>query len=174
MALIKIPQNQIVFKYTSGGEYIIENSNINYQGYYYEINGKAYTGQKFNASGSQPLTKSTPGTNTSNNIPSIIKNNLPNQLKVTSLPFAYNDHFISGPITLRYFIKKINDILIKEVNKDDYQKSQTDPLYQIVEVKFSYDMSYTYLSNLDKQMPGIKDYIENDYANNPTSGPEDG
>ena len=178
---IKIPQNQqIESKYTNGGEYVFEKTNAPYRGFYCEVNGKTYTGKEYissGVSGSLPLIKTTSEsynkllTNPTTALYGYLsKVNIPSPLNVTSLPFIYSDNNDSGT---RYFIKKINDNLIKEINKDDYQKSQNDPLYQTVEVKFSYDMSDIYLSNLDKQMPGIKNYLLDDMDNNPTSSDED-
>jgi hypothetical protein len=45
---LRIPKNKIQEKkYTSGGEYIIEKTNVEYKGYYYEFNNDLYTGESF-------------------------------------------------------------------------------------------------------------------------------
>ena len=45
---IRIPKNIIVeSKYTIGNEYILLSSYQQYQGYYYEMNGKYFAGKEF-------------------------------------------------------------------------------------------------------------------------------
>ena len=47
---IRIPQNQIVTsKYTAGKEYMYKDTYREYQGYYYELNNKLFTGKEFNS-----------------------------------------------------------------------------------------------------------------------------
>ena len=45
---IRIPQNQIVYKYTIGKEYMYTNTYREYQGHYYELNGRFFVGKEFN------------------------------------------------------------------------------------------------------------------------------
>ena len=43
-----VPKNNIVAgKYTSGGEFVILSTNAPYQGYYYELNNKFYSGKEY-------------------------------------------------------------------------------------------------------------------------------
>ena len=47
---LRIPQNQIVAnKYTIGKEYMYKDTYREYQGYYYELNNKLFTGKEFNS-----------------------------------------------------------------------------------------------------------------------------
>ena len=49
---IIIPSNQIIHKYTMGNEYVNLSTGKLYQGYYYEFNGKKFTGKEFNPTAS--------------------------------------------------------------------------------------------------------------------------
>jgi len=47
-ANLKIPKGKIkTGKYTSGGEYIVESTNVPYKGYYYLFNHTAYVGKEY-------------------------------------------------------------------------------------------------------------------------------
>jgi hypothetical protein len=167
---IRIPSNKIKVSYTSNGDFVIENTYQTYKGYYYELNNKFYTGKEYNATASLLIKKSSTSfnpllTSLKTATYGILSNVIPQQLKVTSVPF-------SGNAGTRYFVKKANDNLIKEINKDDFQKAQNDPLYQTLEVNFSYNMSEQELSELDKKMPGIKIYLQDDINNIQTSSDE--
>ena len=180
---LKIPQNQIKYKYTSGGEYIIANSNIRYQGYYYEVNGKTYTGKEYNASGSTLLIKDTPDNSPSPFLNTTLYEFISNVKVNKNLPqyITYNPSQIessnsSSSIT-RYFIKKVNDTLIKEINKTTFDKFNSDPLYQKVAINFTFpfvpnpdeDIPHQSipqnLTEAEKTMPGITLFLYNNGNN---------
>lgn len=167
MATIRIPSNKITIKYTSSGEYVLKDTNSIYQGYYYELNGTTYAGKEYK-SNNPILVKTRSNSSLLNNIKtatySLLSNvNIDNQ-NISSIAFT-------GEEKVRYFSqqKNIVPILIKEINKSDYQKIQNDPLYQTVEVNFKYNMTDVELDNLDKQMPGIKAYLQSDLIPNTSS-----
>jgi hypothetical protein len=54
---MKIPSNLIQYNYTSGNEFVNPDTNVPYQGYYYEVNGIYFTGNRFNASAPKIIKK---------------------------------------------------------------------------------------------------------------------
>jgi hypothetical protein len=169
---IKVPQNKIIVKYTSSGEYVVKDTNKKYTGYYYDLNGVTYAGKEYNAK--NPILIKI----TSENYNSLLSNiktalygvisnvGIPNTPKITS---AYSNPADSA---IRYFIKKINvtPILIKEVTKDTFTSIKINPLYQTLEVNYRPNLPEVTLNELDKKMPGIKDFLLEESIN--TSGLE--
>jgi hypothetical protein len=166
---LKIPQNQTITKYTSGGEYVIANTGVRYQGYYCEVGGKVYTGKEYDISGSLLLIKPT-----SENYNQLLSrpdtfiysaiSNVKINTKIPPKPIVYDplQAIISSEpsaFITRYFVKKINGNIIKEVNKDTFNKINTDPLYQTVTVDFVFAPSAAEipqnLNEAEKTMPGI-------------------
>ena len=47
MVNVRIPQNQIISKYTAGNEYMLTKTQNEYKGYYYELNNKTFAGKTF-------------------------------------------------------------------------------------------------------------------------------
>lgn len=169
---IKIPQNKIIVKYTSSGEYVVKNTNKKYKGYYYELNGTTYAGKEYNDK--NPILIKITAENYNNLLSNIktalyglISNvNIPKTPKIIS---AYSD---PASESIRYFIKKINisPILIKEVNKDTFTSFKTNPIYQTLEVNYRPNLPESVLNELNKKMPGIKDFLLEETIN--TSGSE--
>jgi len=168
---IRIPKNQTVeSKYTSGGEYMFTSTQNEYKGYYYELNNKTYAGKEFNVNNPEIIKLQSDKYNTllgsaATYIYGVVSKVKLNNNKPTSIPF-------DGNIKDRYFIKKINSNIIKEVNEDNFIKLQSDPIYQTLSIKFSYNMTDQELNDLDKKMPGIKIYLQNDINNIPNSSDE--
>ena len=158
---LKIPQNQIITKYTDGGEYIITDTKIRYQGYYYEVNGKAYTGKEYNVSGSQSLTKITP--ETYNNIPTSYTS--VSNVKIDNFippSYIFNLPNIDYRIVKRYFYtkKNTNPIIIKEINKDNFNQVSTNPLYNTLILSWNVvGGNDDALESADKVFPGIKLFL---------------
>jgi len=110
-----IPKNKIKTNLsTPGKEYIIENTQIEYFGFYYKLyNGEAYTG-KFPGDGDNK--KLTPYRGKILSIPV-------SSLTTSSTPPLYPtpDDYKNGMFT-RYFSKKRNEYLFKELTKDQYDQ----------------------------------------------------
>ena len=160
---LRIPKNQIVFNYTSGKEYIVLSTQKEYQGSYYEINGKFFAGKEFNTNAPEIIKL------TSNRV------NLPQQnpntevySKLSGVTLDSPSELISIPFDgiekIRFFIKNLFKIphVIKEVNKNDFDKVKSNPVYQTLEVNFRYTMKEEELNALDRKMPGIKLHIQDD------------
>jgi hypothetical protein len=172
---IKIPQNQVVTKYTSGREYVIEKTNAPYKGFYCEVNGKAYTGKEYissGVSGSLPLIKITsenynklllnPKTALYGILSGVKLNSNPNIPSVNRLEDFSPMKYYPESETY-YYCKKVNDNVIKEINKDTYNKINKDPLYITISIK----PGFTDMDKANKQMPGIKDFIERPSLDSP-------
>lgn len=169
---VRVPSNQIVTsKYTIGKEFIVESTYEDYQGYYYSFNDSYYAGKKFSTTAPKlikvtsdkinPLRKN-PNTSIYGNIARVL---IPQTGKVKSIPFLFKEG-------TRYFVKKENDNIIKEVDKQTFEQLTLDPIYITLPVDFTYNMSEEKLNELDKKMLGIKDYIQNDINNIFTSSDE--
>jgi hypothetical protein len=171
---LKIPSNQIKFNYTAGGEYILKDTYRDYQGYYYETNGKTFAGKEFNQYAPELEKIQIKEGN----------NRRFNPLLASAATFIYGkiskfkiDTYIPVSIggrakleeTTRYFIKKINNnpILIKEINEEDFKKLQIqpNPIYQTISILFpegGYFANQKSLDDAEIKMPGIKDFILSD------------
>ncbi len=166
---LRIPQNKIVkSKYTAGKEYMFETTYREYQGYYYELNGKLFAGKEFNS-----------------NAPILIKINSDNVNKLLTNPQTYAYGRVSGIkinnippstiinksnifITKRYFYKKLNSnpILIREINKETFDYFQSNPLYQVISIDIpegGFFANQSSLEEANQKMPGIKDFLLSDF-----------
>ncbi len=133
-----IPLNKIQpNKYTRGGEFYISSTGKDYQGYYcIVLDTKYYTGKTYD-SNSQELIKRT----TSKSL-----------LSYTGLPFQ------NTPI--RYFIKSLNNSIIKEVDFQTYSLAISDVLYQTISLNSDFIfLGSVILDQADKQMPGLKTWL---------------
>jgi len=168
MGLGKIPQNQLTVKYTSGNEYLDIITYKEYQGYYYIINDRYFTGKTYTGSGSLELIKIQSKNN--NLLLTQASTYLYGLLSKTKLNNSSPSSIVSvGNINkkIRYFSKQINvnPILIKEISKDTFDKFQNNPFYQVISIEFPEGGYFGNQENLDKaekQMPGIKPFILNE------------
>lgn len=174
----RIPLNQIIYKYTSGGEYIVENTNINYKGYYYEVNGKAFIGENFNPTASilipipKNSTESLPGslfTRSTNFIYGQITNiNFPIDLNLKSIPIVFDS--LNPTEKIMYFSKKnnTNPIKIIRISKEDYLKgvNSKNPLYSFTAVEFDIEFGFSITDQNKKDIPEIDDFLRR-FSNEP-------
>jgi hypothetical protein len=169
---LRIPQNQITSKYTSGGEYIIESSHESYKGYYYELNGKTFAGKEFSPSAPTLIA---------------IQSDKTNSLLLNLATYAYgrvsgakiNTSNISSQhpnqfATTRYFSYQTTKQLIKEISIDTYNSLQSDPIYNIIALDCTnkggfYDID---LQKAEQKIPGITTFVNTSYVNPPLE--EDG
>jgi len=186
---IRIPQNRIQYKYTSGKELMYEKTYQEYQGYYYELNGKLFPGKEFN-SNAPTLIKIN-----SDKVNSLLTNSstytygkvsgikIPNN-KITSIPSlsapdnnsvseVFNSGIGSRNILLNYntqdkelyfyCTKKNQPSLIKEINEDTYLSLQNNPLYTTTYVGTYKNKTQT-VDDIEKQMPGITDFLTSEVS----------
>jgi len=159
---IRIPQNIIVeAKYTIGKEYIFVNSYKEYQGYYYELNGKLFAGKEFNQFAPEIKKIEVKNinkflTNASTFIYGIISGaSTLNATKPFNSVSKTSSYELNGKST--YYVKKINEvpIKIKQVEEDIFYTLQKDPFYQTI-------ILLPLNNNIDQaeqQMPGLKAFL---------------
>jgi hypothetical protein len=160
---VKIPQNIIVeSKYTQGNEYMFIDTNREYQGYYYEINGKTFAGKDFDIY-SPELQKITPLNinpflnKAASYVYGLLSNNNNFRLPMfNSLP-KNNNPFTDQSDEEIYYIKKINEIpiKIKQVDKDTYNQIVSNSFYQTIILK----ANYSNIDQAEQQMPGLKAFL---------------
>lgn len=167
-----IPKNKIQTNlYTSGGEYIEADSQIEYIGPYYKLyNGKYFTGQTPNDSNSKQLIKLSDGDGDANSIPILIPYNplLPTE----------QDYQI-GEFT-RYFNIKRNQAIFTEISKDTYTKfKQQNPqvswrLYRVFSLSWKLtgdinqvaqtNKNITELTELKEKVFGLSLYLKENWV----------
>lgn len=178
MADIIIPSNQIVTKYTIGKEYVDINTYKDYQGYYYELNGKAFIGKEFNPTASVLIKKDSTAFNPLLSNPVLssygklttLKSNVVNSQ--TEPPYIDNTlelpNFNENDISYSaYFYGKVVDkqMLIKQISQKTYNEYKNNPAYNVIEVKLR-ESDTTILpeeiEKAEKQIPGFTDWYTSD------------
>lgn len=171
---IRIPQNQIVkSKYTAGKEYMYKDTYREYQGYYYELNNKLFTGKEFDSNAPELILIPK-----NNNVPSGF-----NSLLTKASTYVYGK--ISGtkinserPLSfiynydsdVRYFSYQINKNQIKEINEDTFKTFQTNPLYILTKLSFTLGFDEQELKEAEKKIPNIRIFLQNDSNLTPEPG----
>lgn len=166
-----IPKNKIKTNlFTNGKEYTIEETQIEYLGYFYKLyNGETYTG-KFPGDGENKKL-----------IPSRPKSDLEiiPSLNTSSIPPLYPtpDDYKNG-MFVRYFFKKRNEYLFEELTKDRYNQlnnpnSNDYTLYQPFFIKWMLTgdektvANYNFYSirNAEEKegVIGLNDFLKMDY-----------
>ena len=179
---VRIPKNQIITsKYTIGKEYLVLNTYKEYQGYFYELNGKTFAGKEFNTNApelvkidSNKINKLilNPKTSTYGEISKVKIDNL----NPVSYYFIPSEKDIQNEYAFRYFLSKKNSnpILIKEINEENYKNFLNNSLYTIVKItnylikdgdsRDNNNNNFTFLSkdidDAEKILPGIKDFLD--------------
>ena len=168
---LRIPTNQIITnKYTSGKEYMFVSTYREYIGYYYELKGKTYAGKEFNINAPEIILIHSDQvnkllTNPNTYIYGKVSGTKIVKTKVVSAPFTGNE-------SIRYFIKKLNTNLIKEVDEVTFTNAQSDPIYTTLSTYFTYAITEEELNKADTKMSGIKAYLQYDLDNIKTSSDE--
>lgn len=174
---MKIPSNLIVSKFASSGKFVYVETYQDYEGYYYEFNGKKYAGREFSINALEIIEKS------SDKISSLLKTNNPllsiygmisginlNNIDIIQIPTKENE-FPFNPVLFEdydsplnssennppaFFCKKINEkeSKIKVIDKNTYKSLQQNPLYQTTFIGF-YNNKTQLLEDAEKQLPGL-------------------
>jgi hypothetical protein len=172
---VRIPQNQIITnQYTSGGEYVLVGNQKEYQGYYYEMNGKTFASkgkdEKPNPSDSEIIKRNSEKYNKLLDNPTTYVYGMISGIKInnfipTSTIYNYNSD-------VRYFTYLTTKKTIKEVNEDTFNQIQTNPVYTSVKLNFVSGFKENELKEAEKKIPGITDFINTSYTPPPVE--EDG
>ena len=159
-----VPKNNIVAgKYTSGGEFVILSTNAPYQGYYYELNNKFYSGKEYSPTAPEIIRIQSPE-----------KNRLLNSLPTArySLVSGVTSKSISTPPvnvipsetntkinkSVRFFCKKINSDIIKEIDEQTYKSLQNQPIYQTTYIGVYLDKAQS-MEQAESQLSGVKAFL---------------
>jgi len=167
MAKLRIPKNKIkTGLYTSGGEFLIAKTQQRYQGYYYELNGKFYAGEEYRENSfeliratSDKINKllTNPFTNLYGTLSGVILSNIQ--------PKAIQFNQDNPRNVFRYFTKKTNENVIREIEEDNFNQIQNNPIYISLSLFFSdYGFNQNELDEAEKKMTGIKEYINTTYV----------
>jgi len=161
---VRIPQNQIILgKYTSGKEYVMLSSHTPYQGYYYEISNKFFAGKEFNTKAPEIIRITSSKFNPLLENPNtaayakISKVRLDNQ-SPSSIIYQYDSN-------ARYFSYQIINKIIKEINKETFDKFKSNPLYLTAMLSYTSGFNSKELDETEKQIPGIKVFVNTSYTN---------
>lgn len=160
-----VPKNVIVTsKYTSGNEFVYAKTSSPYQGYYYEFNGKTFAGKEFNSKNPEILKKD------SNKVNKLLNRN--NSTIIYSLVSGITSQMLSTPsITsvpsivdrtsikpIRFYYKKVNSDIIKEIDETTYSSLQSQPIYQTTFVGTYKGITQT-VDQAEQQIPGVKAFL---------------
>lgn len=161
---LKIPQSQIIKgKYTIGKEYVVLSTHKEYQGYYYELNGKTFAGKEFSTSAPEIIKMTSGKFNPLLNNPltalyAKVSDTKLNNKKAVPHNFNYDSN-------KRYFTYHTINKLIKEVNKDNFLSLTSNPIYVVVSLSYIGGFVDAELDQAEKQIPGIRAFVDSSYTN---------
>jgi hypothetical protein len=166
---MRIPSNIIIeSKYTAGKEFMYLKSYKEYQGYYYELNNKFFTGKTFSSSNSKELVKieskniNTLLTQASTYVYGLLsKTKILNNTVISTPQKNSMGYDKGGELFLKFYCKKnnINPILIKQINEQTYLNLQKDPIYQTIFIG-TYQNITVESDKAYQQMVGLREFVE--------------
>jgi hypothetical protein len=173
-----IPSNLISVKYTQGNEFLRADNYNGYQGYYYELRGKTYIGKEYSPFSIELLRVGSNQvnpllTNSSTSTYGAISGQNIQSVNIMSIPFVATTEDMRKGYAMRYFVKKVNEPLIKETNQTTYNQVKNNSLYQSAEIKYDLTLSFREYSKYEQQIPGISNFIFNQEATISSLGNED-
>ena len=159
---VRIPKNQILIKYTTGGEYLLVSNYKDYQGYYYELNNRFFAGKNFNSNSPEIVKVSSLNPNLLASSDAKLFKNLSNFNFNSVQPNAQQYTYESNA---RYFLAQnnVSPILIKEVSKETFQQFSNNPLYNSV-VLTEGGLDEDEVRQAEQKMPGITVFIGSSYT----------
>jgi hypothetical protein len=168
---IRIPQNQIQYRYTAGKEYMYKDTYREYQGHYYELNNQLFAGREFNSNAPILIHMPVIGNNTFNGLNSLLTKastyvygKISNVKINNEVPLSF---FYNYDDDVRYFSYQINKKQIKEVNEDTFKTFQTNPLYVLIKLSFTSGFNEQELKEAEIKIPGITTFVNTSYTNPP-------
>jgi hypothetical protein len=160
--MITPPLNIILSnQYTSGNEFVYANSNLPYQGYYYELNDKFFVGKTFDPNSLELLKIGSDKINTlkSNSSTSAYSNasnqSIPNT-EPKSIPYS------EGLPDTKFIAKKVNSGKIFFISEEDYKNNQNNPLYALIKVNYNMEFGFNNALTPEnfKAIPEIGAFLE--------------
>jgi len=167
---LRIPSNQIKFNYTAGKEYMFISTHNEYQGHYYELNGKIFAGKEFDLYAPEliKIPVDNKGSSLFNplltNAATYLYGKISKNTIFNQEPSSYYFNTTKEDNTFRYFIKKHNNIIIKEINKKTHDQFLNNPLYVSVSLFYNKNFNKEELDKAEKIIPGITTYISTLYV----------
>lgn len=161
---LRVPQSQIITsKYTSGKEYIFNTTYREYIGYYYELNGKLFAGKEFSTTAPELIKMDSNKVNNLLTHPSTyiygkISGVKINNTKPTSFLYQYDSN-------KRYFSYQITNKLIKEIDKNNFDSLQANPIYTTITLSYVGGFDDTELKTAEIKTPGITEFVNTSYTN---------
>jgi hypothetical protein len=170
---VRLPSNiTIQSQYTIGKEYIDIKTNKEYQGYYYEINGKTFAGKVFNVLAPElrkitifdlqnPFLKKA-----SSFLYGTLSKVKLNNTVASGKTFTFTDEEMIQGYKTRYFAKKLNEtpILIREISKEEFKILKTNPIYQLAQIDYKLNNNND-LNKYDQIMPGLGGFLSKNVIN---------
>ena len=136
-----------------------------YKGYYYTLNGKIFAGEKFNASSPELVKINSSNTNILLTNPSTYVYGKVSKVSVNNRePSSYYFNTSKENNKFRYFIKKHNTNVIKEISKETYDQFLNNPLYVSVSLFYNNNFNKEDLNRAEQTIPGITVYVGTLYA----------
>jgi hypothetical protein len=86
-----------------------------------------------------------------------------------NVPF---ENALMGTLNTFFSDEKFTVVGSPQLDKKLKQKYYSNPIYQTLSFNFTYSITQKELTELDKKMPGIKDYVQYDLNNIPASSDE--
>jgi len=162
---MRVPKNIISESlYTQGNEFVDAKTNASYQGYYYELNGKFYTGKSFDAKASE-IVKIKKANSLFNNLSTALFSAISG---ITSQAIASSvvkgnptTSGLSHGSNLTFYSKQlnVNPILIKSIDENTFLSLQKDSIYQIIYIG-DYKGNIITADQAYAQMSGLKEFLE--------------
>jgi len=163
---VKVPANIIETKYTSGNEFVFSFNYKYYQGYYYELNGKTFSGKEFDINAPELVKADSKEINPLlTSAKTLIYGSLSkiklNNINVKGVVPA-DAHNVNIDL-VTFYCKKINTnpILIKQISEQTYYVLKNDPLY-IVTYIGNYKGIDQSIYDASKQIPELRDWLLSD------------
>jgi hypothetical protein len=165
---LRVPQSQIVTsKYTSGKEYMFNQTYREYIGYYYELNSKLFAGKEFNTNAPELIRIDSNKVNKLLTNPSTYVYGKISGVKIPNTKITSISSQITGDTPeeiIEYYVKKINSYIIKQVDEKTYINTKKDPLYLTLQIKAYPLTDEVYvpkdLEQAEKEFPGIKAFLD--------------
>ena len=164
---MRVPKNIISENlYTQGNDFVDAKTNAPYQGYYYELNGKFYTGKSFDTKAPE-IIKVKQSNSLFNDLSTAVFSAISgiSSMAITSAIIKGNPvgdsnlDYINKTVSFYSKQLNVNPILIKSINENIYISLQKDAMHQTTYIgtyrgnTIIADQAYT-------QMPGLKEFLE--------------
>jgi hypothetical protein len=170
---VRVPQNIITTsKYTSGKEYLLEETYEEYIGYYYEIGDKTFVGKEFNIEAPLLIKVNTIDINFRNLLGKVSLEILKRLIGTNVL--ARNSELNSIPLNtsqskIIFFAKKLNTNPVKIIciSEEEYNNNKgVNKLYSYTAVQCNGEFGFSISQQNKIDIPEIEEYLK-EYSNNP-------